>query len=186
MNLANKITIFRLILFIPFIILLTLFAYYRNQVAYLYSSGAIFIVAMFSDFLDGYVARKQNTITTFGKLFDPIADKIITNTALIALSVYGFLPVFVTVLFIVRDVIVDGSRNIAAANKENIAASKWGKIKTIILSFAITLALLIDGPFQGNNIIIQGINIPIYIGLIFSIVSGIQYYAKIRKYTLNK
>ncbi|AAT27843.1 CDP-diacylglycerol--glycerol-3-phosphate 3-phosphatidyltransferase [[Mycoplasma] mobile] len=182
MNLANRITVFRLIIFFPFVILLSLFYFFRSQNEYLYSAAAIFVLAMFSDFLDGYIARKQNTITTFGKLFDPLADKIITNTALIALSVFGYLPIFVTALFIARDIIVDGSRNIAAANKIEIAASIWGKYKTIIVSIGVSIVLFLAPIFNTNNIIMQIINIPIYIGLILSLVSGIQYLSKIKEY----
>jgi CDP-diacylglycerol--glycerol-3-phosphate 3-phosphatidyltransferase len=78
---------------------------------------------MITDFLDGYIARKTDTVSDFGKLFDPLADKFITTSALILLAVMRIVPVWVVILFVLRDLVVDGSRNLAAKNNLEISAS---------------------------------------------------------------
>ena len=132
MNTPNKLTVLRILLVIPFIIILGLAASIKGDIdfqtnqtksIYIIIAGAIFAIAMATDFLDGYLARKNNQITSFGKLFDPLADKFMTTSALVMLSVLGVVPFYITLMFILRDLVVDGSRNLAAQNKANVAAS---------------------------------------------------------------
>ncbi|MGZ9413158.1 CDP-diacylglycerol--glycerol-3-phosphate 3-phosphatidyltransferase [Mycoplasma sp. 480] len=193
-NIPNYLTIFRMILWIPFVILLVI---YYNNAHYKYAfkdsfinfhllavSVIIFLLAMFTDFLDGYLARKWNVVSNFGKLFDPIADKVITTTALIFLGLFNFTEIWVVIVFIVRDIVVDGCRNLAAKNNLNISASIWGKWKTFIQSFAIPFLFWIT-PFFINNTnwvwIYWVVNIPLFIALIFSLFSGFLYVKEMTK-----
>ena len=190
MNLPNKLTLFRIFLVIPLIIVLAAFAYLTtnyqavttksNQQYYLYVAGLIFVIAMITDAIDGYLARKNNQITTFGKLFDPLADKIIVTTTMIFLAVFQYTYIPVVVIFIIRDLIVDGSRNVAASNNIKVEASIWGKLKTIFQTIAIIVLLffipLIDQSKWWQLLLI---NLPMLIALLASIFSGIKYFMQI-------
>ena len=132
MNTPNKLTVLRLFLVIPFIIVLGFavsipesidFDKANTKSIYVMVAGGIFAFAMLTDFFDGYLARKNNQVTSFGKLFDPLADKFMTTTALVMLSVLGVVPFYITMLFVLRDLLVDGSRNLAAKNNANVSAS---------------------------------------------------------------
>ncbi len=192
MNLPNKITTFRMISVIVLVALL-LFPYgYFNikpvefgntgiNVVYLIG-GIIFIIASVSDFFDGYIARKRNLVTTYGKFMDPIADKLLVNSSLIILAIQGpsRIPAIVVVIMIARDIIVDAIRLIAIEKGQVIAASKWGKAKTAIQMVAITFVFFNDWPFS----IFDGkVNIAIilcYVAGLVSLISGIDYLIKSR------
>lgn len=207
LNLPNKITIFRMILFVPLLAIGISFFYLnlnnpkQNNFSYqnlnnsnsalilLICFGIIFIIAMLSDFLDGYLARKNNQVSEFGKLFDPLADKMITGVALVFLFLIKFSFMYVFIIFFIRDLVVDGFRNVAAKNNLKVAASIWGKIKTIIQSFAIPFlificpALVQQVDFENFQVYI--LNIPLFIAAIFSLVSGYLYIREIFPYILK-
>lgn len=195
MNLPNKLTLLRIFLVIPLIVLLSVFIWYVYEIEkssflsvslknksqfFLYSVGIIFILSMITDSIDGHIARKRNQITLFGKLFDPLADKIIITTSLIFLAVFQYVHVSIVVLFVIRDLIVDGSRNVAAANNIKVEASIWGKLKTVFQSIAIPILLFLI-PTIDQNIWWQLLllNIPILLALITSFVSGFLYFKQI-------
>ena len=145
MNLANKLTILRVIL-IPFFVIFA-FVSIPGEFLGLTTSEiimiAIFAIAAITDKLDGYIARKYNMITTFGKFLDPLADKLLVNTALILLVGMGKIPSWITIIIIAREFIITGVRLIAVEDGIVIAANIWGKIKTVTQMIAIIL-LLID------------------------------------------
>ena len=195
MNLPNKLTIVRMILIVPIIILFSIFTWYvitfengefKNvnlqtpSQYFLYAIGIIFIISMITDFLDGHFARKNNQITVFGKLFDPLADKITITITLIFLSYFQYTYIYIVIFMIIRDLIVDGSRNIFAKNNLKIEASIYGKLKTIFQSVAIPIILFLI-PVIDSNVWWQllMINIPMIIALFLSIYSGYQYFKQV-------
>lgn len=195
MNLPNKLTIIRMILIVPIIVCFSLFTWYvityekgqfqnvnlqTSSQYFLYAIGIMFIISMITDFLDGYFARKNNQITVFGKLFDPLADKITITITLIFLSYFQYTYIYIVIFMIIRDLIVDGSRNIFAKNNLKIEASIYGKLKTIFQSIAIPVILFLI-PVIDNNIWWQMliINIPMIIALFLSIYSGYQYFKQV-------
>lgn len=142
MNLPNKLTILRVIL-IPFFVFFMLAPYFEGYGNYI--AVAIFIIASFTDFLDGYLARRDNLVTNFGKFMDPLADKLLVCAALICLIETGQLPAWIVVIIISREFIISGFRLIASDNGVVIAASYWGKFKTVSqMLMVIVLILNID------------------------------------------
>ncbi len=147
MNLANKLTIFRIILVPIFVIigyLGTAAGIFNNQVLgialYLIIMDVIFIIASITDKLDGYIARSRNQVTAFGKFLDPLADKILVLTALVMLVEYGKIPAWIPVIVLSREFLVSGYRLIAVQQSGAvIAASIWGKLKTVTQMIAIIL-----------------------------------------------
>jgi CDP-diacylglycerol--glycerol-3-phosphate 3-phosphatidyltransferase len=140
----------------------------------------IFAVASFTDFLDGYIARRDNLVTTFGKFVDPIADKLIVNTALLLLASSGRISILVPIIMIARDTIVDAIRMIAVERQKVIAASKLGKLKTVAQMVAIILMLL-----QIDKLIYPVGTIFVYIAAACSLISGIDYFWKNRHIVLE-
>ncbi len=138
MNLPNKLTIFRVIL-IPFFVLCFYLPVipFNNVVA-----CVIFCVASITDFLDGYLARRDGLVTNFGKFMDPLADKLLVGAALICLIESGQLPAWAVVIIISREFIISGFRLIASDNGVVIAASYWGKFKTVTQMVMVILMLL--------------------------------------------
>jgi CDP-diacylglycerol--glycerol-3-phosphate 3-phosphatidyltransferase len=134
----------------------------------------LFIAAAFTDLLDGYVARKYGIVTTIGKLLDPIADKLIVNTAMILMIPLGRIPLWIVAVTIIRDFAVDGIRSIASSEGGVIQASRWGKQKTLCQIFAVS-ALIIHYPFLGVDAHLVG-TVILYIALILTIYSGIDYF----------
>ncbi|NLL81600.1 MAG: CDP-diacylglycerol--glycerol-3-phosphate 3-phosphatidyltransferase [Tissierellia bacterium] len=173
MNLANKITIFRIVL-VP-IFLLVLYSNIPNNT---YMATAIFVIAAITDTLDGYIARHKNLITNFGKFFDPLADKILVSAALIYLVEVGKVPAWIVILIMSREFAITGFRVIAASEGITIAASPLGKFKTITQLIAIPLLLLDNWPFHKLNVPLD--MILIYIALFFTVLSGIDYIYKNR------
>ena len=142
MNLPNKLTILRVIL-IPFFVFFMLAPFFEDYGNYI--AVAIFIIASFTDFLDGYLARRDNLVTNFGKFMDPLADKLLVCTALICLVETDQLPAWVVIIIIAREFIISGFRLIASDNGIVIAASYWGKFKTVSqMLMVIVLILNID------------------------------------------
>lgn len=171
MNIANKITIFRVFLVPVFLIVLYLDFPYNNLVA-----TAVFILAALTDTLDGYLARSRNLVTNFGKFVDPLADKILTSSALIALVELNRVPAWVVIIIIAREFIITGFRVLAASEGVTIAASPLGKFKTITQLIAIPLLLLNNSPFNSTGIRVD--LFMIYLALFFTIVSGMDYLYK--------
>ena len=150
MNLANKLTIFRIIL--VFIILIIPFFNIQGDILgipiTLFIIDVIFIIASITDKLDGYIARSRNQITTFGKFLDPIADKILVIISMMLLIEFGKIPSWIPAIIIMREFIVSGYRLIAVEKKGKvIAASVWGKLKTVTQMIAIMLAFIDKNPF---------------------------------------
>jgi CDP-diacylglycerol--glycerol-3-phosphate 3-phosphatidyltransferase len=142
-------------------------------------AAVIFILAATTDGLDGYVARKRGQVTVLGKFMDPLADKLLVSAALISLVELGEVPAWVAWIILAREFAVTGLRAIASADGTVISASKLGKIKTVTQVIAISALLLHDWPFSLLNI---PVGQPfLYIALIFTIISGIDYLLKSRK-----
>jgi CDP-diacylglycerol--glycerol-3-phosphate 3-phosphatidyltransferase len=150
MNLPNKLTIFRIIL-VPIMVIIPYLGLQGEVFGIpitMLIIDAIFIIASITDKLDGTLARKYNQITTFGKFLDPIADKILVLAAMIMLVEFGKIPSWIPIIILFREFIVSGYRLVAVQESgEVIAASKWGKIKTVTQMIAIIMAFLDIGSF---------------------------------------
>jgi len=170
-NLPNIITLIRISV-VPFLfILLTEPGEFWSLIL-----AILFALASITDMLDGYLARKYNMITTMGKFLDPLADKLIVNTAMILMIPIGRIPAWIVAVTIIRDLIVDGIRSIASSEGLYIQASILGKQKTIAQLFAVT-ALMVWYPFFGINSYLVGM-VLLYIGLLLTIYSGLDYLVK--------
>jgi CDP-diacylglycerol--glycerol-3-phosphate 3-phosphatidyltransferase len=168
MNLANRITLFRIFL-IPIFMVFVLIDIQYNR----YISAAIFLFAALTDSLDGYIARSRNQITVFGKFIDPLADKLLVSAALIVLVELGDISSWVAFIIIAREFIITGFRVLAAADGIVIAASGWGKIKTITQIVAIIAILINNFPFSMIGFPFS--KIAMGLAVIFTIISGIDY-----------
>ena len=168
MNLPNKITLVRMVM-IPFFIaaLLIDFPYHQPLAA------ALFIIASLTDSLDGYLARSRNLVTDFGKFMDPLADKLLVCSALICFVQLGSVPAWMVIIIIAREFAITGLRSLAAADGVIIAASKWGKAKTISQMIAIILMLFGNWPFYLINI--PAATIMMYVATLLTLYSGIDY-----------
>ena len=170
MNTPNKLTVARMIL-VPFLVLFMLTD--LGGEANRYIALAIFVVASVADWFDGKLARKYNLVTNFGKFMDPLADKLLVCSALICLIEMKRLEAWVVIVIIAREFIISGFRLIAADNGVVIAASYWGKFKTVSQMFI--LILLISDLGGAFNMIAQ---VLIWVSLVLTIVSLIDYIAK--------
>lgn len=173
MNLANKITIFRVFLVPIFMMVL-----YSDMPNSTYLAAGVFIIASLTDTLDGYIARSRNLITNFGKFADPLADKVLVSAALISLVDLGRIPGWAVVVIIAREFTITGFRIIAASEGITIAASPLGKIKTITQLVAIISILLNNFPFNYVNFPFD--IILLYVSVFFTVVSGVDYIYKNR------
>jgi CDP-diacylglycerol--glycerol-3-phosphate 3-phosphatidyltransferase len=144
----------------------------------------LFIVAALTDILDGYVARRFKIVTTMGKFLDPIADKLIVNTAMILMIPIGRIPAWIVAVIIIRDFAVDGIRNIAASDGLIIQASPLGKRKMLCQIFAVS-ALMIHYPFFGADTHRVGMVI-LCIALLLTVTSGIDYFLKFYRTAIRK
>ena len=170
MNLPNKLTILRTIL-IPFFLIFIYTDFWGKGNAYI--AVAIFIIASLTDLLDGKIARKYNLVTNFGKFMDPLADKLLVCSALIALVDLGKLAGWIVIVIIAREFIISGFRLVASDNGVVIAASYWGKFKTVSQMFMLILLIAdLGGVF---NTIAQ---VLIWVSLVLTIVSLVDYIAK--------
>jgi len=139
----------------------------------------IFIVAALTDKLDGYIARSRNEITNFGKFMDPLADKLLVTSALISLVEYNIIPTWVSMIIIGREFAVTGLRAVAASEGVVIAASWWGKIKTVVQIIAIIFALI---SLVHSTIYVRYITyISVTLAVIITVISGIDYFVKNKK-----
>lgn len=173
MNLPNKLTIFRVLL-IPFFVLFLLLD--PDNQMYRWISLVIFVVASLTDMLDGKIARKYNLVTNFGKFMDPLADKLLVCSALICLVETKQLAAWIVIVIIAREFIISGFRLIASDNGIVIAASYWGKFKTVFqMLMIIVLIVNINHPV----FVILG-NVLIYVALALTIISLLDYVIKNR------
>jgi CDP-diacylglycerol---glycerol-3-phosphate 3-phosphatidyltransferase len=171
LNLPNTITLVR-ISAVPFLfILLSSPGEFWSLIL-----AILFVAASITDLIDGYVARKYQLITTMGKFLDPIADKLIINTAMILMIPIGRIPAWIVAITIMRDLIVDGVRSIASSEGLFIQANRLGKQKTLAQTIAVT-ALLIHYPFFGADAHLVG-TITLYIAFVLTIYSGANYCIK--------
>jgi CDP-diacylglycerol--glycerol-3-phosphate 3-phosphatidyltransferase len=165
MNLPNKLTILRVLLVPIFVLfmLTNLGGQYNNWI-----SLVIFVAASLTDLLDGYLARKNNLVTNFGKFMDPLADKLLVCSALICLMSIDRVPAWMVLVIIAREFIISGFRLVASDAGVVIAASYWGKFKTIS-QIVMIIALLIEFPYAF---------VFSWIAVILTIVSLVDYMAK--------
>ena len=203
MNLPNKLTLLR-ILIVPIMIIIFYIPWLGSHDLFNYTVDGnthgltwlyfiellLFMVAAFTDFLDGHIARKRNLVTSFGKFADPLADKILVFAAMAILMVGpigGLLPngplvpLWVYVVMLIREFAVSGIRMVAARNGETIAAGRTGKWKTAVTMVAI-IVLFLSGL---HNAVIYVGQILIYVAAILTIISGIEYFVKGRKHILE-
>ena len=196
MNVPNKITIGRIFLSILLIILMIFpmnrigidFPEFQINGKIIINSkyiicGIIFLVASLTDFLDGHLARKHNLVTDLGKVMDAIADKILVNASLIILAVNGYISVVVPVVIVSRDIIVDSIKMVAGQKSGAVGASKTGKIKTACMMCGITLLFFYNLPFSLINV--NPARTLIMIATVLSVISGVEYYVKNKKYIMN-
>jgi len=180
-NIPNIITFSRILLALLVIILLWFLEAYKNNyyanIILSWTAAIFFIIASISDYVDGYLARKYKIITDFGKLLDPIADKILVISAIIMLIPLNRIAAWMAVILISREITVTGIRAIAASEGVIISASSGGKLKTILLSIALG-ALLIFHPINILGIIIDAKligNVTLWLAFIVSLWSGASY-----------
>ena len=173
MNLPNKITVLRVILIPFFIVFMMLNASWAK-----WSALAVFVMASLTDFVDGHLARKLNMVTDFGKFMDPLADKMLVAAAMILLTEDGIIPAWIVIVIIGREFIVSGFRMLAAEKGLVIAAGWWGKIKTAETMVMLVVVLLFQAAgFAGGSYYVVE-QILIYLSLILTIVSMIDYLVK--------
>lgn len=166
MNIANKVTVLRLLLIPVFLVLYYMYGSTYNIAA------IVFVIASLTDALDGHLARSRNLVTTFGKFVDPLVDKLLTMAAFIVLVEGSIIPAWSVIIIIARELTITGFRTLAADKGITIAASKWGKLKTTSQMIALVLLLV-------NNTTLNNIGIYVfYIAVILTIISGLDYIIK--------
>ncbi len=174
MNTANKLTVSRVVMIPVFIILGMLGGSICNWLAL-----AVFIVASLTDFADGYIARKHNMVTDFGKFLDPLADKLLVLAALCLLTDIRSISVWIVFIITVREFVITGLRLVAAGSGVVIAASMWGKVKTMTQMIVIIYALV---PFNLGQSVMVGeitvIEILMWIVAVITVISGVDYVVK--------
>ena len=162
MNIANKLTVLRIFL-VPIFVISMIMSPDNGTIPLI-----IFVLASLTDFLDGYLARKHNLVTTFGKFLDPVADKLLTLSAFIMLIEQSQIPAWGVCVIVSREIAITGFRVIAASSGTTIAASSFGKIKTITQIVSIILLLL---NFEYAIYVF-------YLAVIFTLLSGVEYFVK--------
>lgn len=188
MNLPNKLTMLRILLVPVFLVFISIKDIpYGKPIAIV-----VFIIASITDKLDGYIARSRNQITRFGKFMDPLADKLLVTSALISLVEYHIIPAWAAMIIVAREFAVTGLRSVAAAEGIVIAASAWGKAKTVTQIIAIIMALInLNYNHVSLGVIKKFINYPhkflnittdvaMAAAVIITIISGWDYFAKNR------
>lgn len=190
MNLPNRITMARIFLSILLLVML-LMPWYSLGVEFpVYQvatitvnlkyiiAGIIFLIASTSDFLDGYLARKNNMVTDFGKVMDAIADKLLVNGLLIILAYDRIISIVIPVVIISRDIVVDSCKMISGQNGKVVAASIMGKLKTICMMSGLTLTMFYNLPFELIGFPVA--DILLIAAVILSVISGAQYFYSVR------
>ncbi len=187
MNLPNKLTVTRIFLTV-FIIFLCLFPFYSIGITFpkfninglvidsiYFIAGIVYIIAAFTDYLDGSIARKNNLVTDKGKLLDAIADKVLVNSVLVIFACRGFIPAIVPVIYIFRDEVVNTLKMDLLRRGYVTAAIKSGKLKTAAMMIGLGLMFFYNLPFELINLKVA--DFLIYFATIMAIVSGIEYYS---------
>ena len=181
MNLPNKLTVFRVILIPVFVV----FMLVPDIPGAKWYALFFFCLASVTDFFDGYLARKNNLVTDFGKFMDPLADKLLICSALIALCSNGRFPAWIVIIIIAREFTISGFRLIASDNGRVISASMWGKVKTVIQMFAVIMLIMDLNNVSGTGSTGDGViyvieQCFIYLALVLTVVSLIDYIVKNR------
>lgn len=192
MNIPNRLTLFRIFL-VPIVVLIYLFPYAQFQIRIVeFDFGIVslplhqiivlilFIIASLTDFLDGYIARRDQLVTTFGKFADPIADKLLVNTMFILFAISNLVPALPIIIMIWRDIIVDGLRMTAMNHGVVVAAGFMGKLKTVLQMFTIVFLLL-------NNLPFELIRFPmseflLWLSMFISVFSGVSYFLQLKSF----
>ena len=193
MNLPNKLTVVRMVL-VPFFVAALLLSKTNDSLKWV--ALALFVIASLTDFADGYIARKYNLITNFGKFMDPLADKLLVCSALIAMSSLGVIPAWITIVIIAREFIISGFRLIAAEKGVVIAASMWGKFKTTFQMVMLCVQMIVMDYYSSVNVRLAAMdlypynipsfyrvmmvigNVTMYIALVLTVVSLVDYLIK--------
>ena len=181
MNLPNKLATLRIILFIPFVMVLTLALKAENsafEITMRILATIIFAAASITDYYDGKIARKYNLVTNLGKLLDPLADKILVISALVTLTKFDEISLWFVLIIIFRELLITGLRSIVVAEGVVIAAGNLGKWKTFVQMVVLVIIILFPLSFKINNILLL-------IPVILTVVSGAEYLLKCKK-ILNK
>ena len=167
-NLANKLTLSRIFIVIPIVVLL----YFQNK-AFCLLATILFILGAVTDAIDGHIARKEQMVTSFGKFLDPLADKLLICSVLVMFVELGWVQAWITIIIICRELLVTGLRAMAAEKGVVIAADKYGKAKTIVQTMAI-IPLTLHYPWFGFDPNPLG-RFLLYIALILTVTSGANY-----------
>lgn len=195
MNLPNKLSIIRITL-VPIIVLVVIFPYAMLNISipvYTFDYVSISLVNIivlilfafgsFTDFLDGYLARKHNLVTTFGKFIDPIADKMLTTTMFIIFAAQGIIPMVAVIIMVWRDIIVDGIRMVASSEGKVMAAGYLGKVKTVAQIFTIIIILLNNLPFELAGFPMA--DFLLWFSVSISFISGLSYFLQAKDILLR-
>lgn len=182
MNLSNKLTILRLILIIPFIFFFDMGLSYSNIFIVFFGrifALSIFVAAIMTDYFDGKIARETGTVTDFGKIMDPIADKLLTFSCMFVLLKHDLIPLIFVLIILTREFIVTAERALAASRGAGaIPASSLGKYKTVATYIALSIAILLPNVW-GVKLIISILLIP---AVLLTVISGIEYHNEAKKY----
>ena len=190
MNLPNKLSCIRMVM-VPIVVLVWIFPYAQLKIQMPeFHIGIVslslknilvlclFCIASFTDFLDGYIARKNHLVTSFGKFIDPIADKLLVNTMFVMFACMGMVPVIPVIIMIWRDTIVDGLRMSTASKGKVVAAGMLGKIKTVSQMITIILVLLNNLPFELWRFPMS--EFMLWFSTLVSVASGISYFMQMK------
>lgn len=172
LNLANMLTLARILAVPVIVVLLHLERVYQTMFLAYFAAG-VFVLASLTDMADGYIARRQNLITNLGKFLDPLADKLLISSVLIMLVELGWVDAWIVVVIICREIAVTGMRGVAADKGVVIAADRYGKMKTIAQSIAL-VPLIIHYPFLGFDPVPIG-QLVLYVALSLTVFSGGNY-----------
>lgn len=195
MNLPNRLTLLR-ILFVPLIVFFAVFPFAQFGIIFGHISVGfvyipinnivllvLFMLASITDFLDGYLARKNHQISTFGKFMDPIADKLLVNTLFILFVYQGLIPVVAVLVMIWRDIFVDGLRMLAAEKGRVVVAGYLGKLKTVAQMLTIMLILISNLPFELYHLPVS--NFMLWFSVVISFISGVNYFRQLSSLVLE-
>lgn len=195
MNLPNKLSCFRMVL-VPLIVAVWIFPYAQFNITIpeleisivTLSLKNVFVLTLFfiasiTDFLDGYIARKNNLITSFGKFIDPIADKLLVNTMFILFACMGIVPIAPVLVMIWRDTVVDGLRMNTASKGVVVAAGMLGKVKTVAQMITIILVLLNNLPFELLRFPMA--DFMLWFSMLVSVASGFSYFMQMKEHILE-
>lgn len=173
MNLPNKLTMLRMVMVVVFVVFMCLPA--KLEWAR-YVALAVFVFASITDFLDGYISRKNNLVTKFGKIMDPLADKMLVASGFILIATAGIIPAWMAIVIVLRDFFVTGLRNFGADKEKDLAASLSGKVKTVFQLLAVILALVGTynfGDFVTQSLVMTPLELLINVGMTVSVAAAV-------------